>query len=311
MRASLLAGACAAAAALVFACEPLPPREPRCPKCPPPPEPALQSVVVGTIGKLHLAESRYPLSRLGDVLAAFSPDLVLVGARAEPYREGKLEDASFEMTYVRYLAEQRGIPTEPIDWFRLEDEGAERPPIEPWDAATIARREAEVLSAPRFYSFEQANSPGLLARTFLAWKSEARHRGGDPLSSRRHAFLQTLTVDAVTRHRKPKRVLAYVDVLDRGHVDAALGIVGYVAKSPVEIVDKAKEEIVSDVPAEVIASYDAQLSRAKARAAKAEGADRGFWSDRARTLAVAVEKKGACCVAPSSLAPPAEEPQKP
>ncbi|NVL67784.1 hypothetical protein, partial [Escherichia coli] len=84
-------------------CEPserVPARGPKAPPCPPPPEPAYQATVVGTIGKMHMVESRYPLSKLGDVLATFKPDLVLVGVRVDPFREGHLEDAPFEMTYV-------------------------------------------------------------------------------------------------------------------------------------------------------------------------------------------------------------------
>src|SRR5690606_16661107 len=93
---------------------------PKAPPCPPPPEPARLSVVVGTIGKMHMVESRYGLARLGDVIAAFKPDLVLLGARVDAFREDRLEDASFEMTYVHQLAKARGIPVEPIDWFREE-----------------------------------------------------------------------------------------------------------------------------------------------------------------------------------------------
>ena len=52
----------------IAACEPserLPnARSPKCPPCPPPPEPAYQAVVVGTIGKMHMVESRYPLARI-------------------------------------------------------------------------------------------------------------------------------------------------------------------------------------------------------------------------------------------------------
>src|SRR5688572_25408348 len=95
-----------------------PHEKPKAPRCPPPPEPSHQAVVVGTIGRMHLAESRYSVTRLAEVLAAFKPDLVLVAVRVDPYREDHLEDASFEMTYVNHLAKARGIPVEPIDWFR-------------------------------------------------------------------------------------------------------------------------------------------------------------------------------------------------
>ena len=69
--ASLLLASTLAACAL--GCGPEAHEKPKAPPCPPPPEPALQSVVVGTIGKMHMVESRYALSRFGDVFAAFKP----------------------------------------------------------------------------------------------------------------------------------------------------------------------------------------------------------------------------------------------
>src|SRR3954447_23171593 len=100
------------------ACDPAateraPARAPKVPPCPPPPEPAYQAAVVGTIGRMHMVESRYPLSKLGDVLAAFKPDLLLIAVRVDPFREGHLEDTSFEMTYVNALAMQHGVAVEP------------------------------------------------------------------------------------------------------------------------------------------------------------------------------------------------------
>ena len=68
------------------ACEPaerVPARGPKAPPCPAPAEPSYQAAAVGTIGRLHMVESRYPLSRLGDVLATFKPDLLLVAVRVE------------------------------------------------------------------------------------------------------------------------------------------------------------------------------------------------------------------------------------
>src|SRR4051812_8332827 len=103
LRSALLALAFSTSAVALGGCDPedrVPAKSPKAKPCPPPPEPAYQAEVVGTIGKYHLVESRYPLSRLGDAFAAFKPDLVLVAVRVDPFREGHLEDASFEMTYV-------------------------------------------------------------------------------------------------------------------------------------------------------------------------------------------------------------------
>jgi hypothetical protein len=297
------------AAAALVACGPPGDRpEPRTAKdkerlCPPPPEPERQAAVVGTIGPLHLVESQYPLSRLGDVLAAFKPDLVLVQARVEAFRDSRLEEASFETTYVTYLARQRGIAVEPIDWFREQDLGAAPLPVDPWDESEIARREADVLAESRLLTFDKANADDMRERTMLATFAEARHRSGDPIGSRRRAWIQSLAASAVTRHGRPKRVLAFVDVFDRPPVDMVLLELGYTARSPVDIAAKAKEVMMTDVPPDVVADWKAQLGRVEERLAKATGADKAFWGAHERALAVAVERRGACCVTEAALAP--------
>jgi hypothetical protein len=276
---------------------------PRAPRCPPPPEPAHEAVVVGTIGKMHMVESRYALSRLGDVFAAFKPDLVLVAVRVDAFRQEQLEDASFEMTYAQHLAKSRGVPVEPIDWFRESDLGAPPPAVEPFDVAEIEKRETELLRAPRLYTFEQANGAELGEKILLAAGAAARHRAGDPLATRRRAWIQHLAADAVNRHGKPKRVLAYVDVLERPAVDLVLRGVGYDGKTPVDVLADAKEVLAGgDIPTEVLATYRTQLTRAKERAEKATGPEKLFWEDRARVLDVVVDKKATCCVTQSMLA---------
>ena len=290
-------------AACAIACGPDAHEKPKAPPCPPPPEPALQSVVVGTIGKMHMVESRYALSRLGDVFASFKPDLVLVGVRVEAFRQDQLEDASFEMTYVQHLAKARGVPVEPIDWWREADLAAPAPAVEPYDVAEIEKREAAVLHAPRLYTFEQANGAELGEKILLATAAAARYRGGDPLDARRRAWIQHLAADAVSRHGKPRRVLAFVDVLDRPAVDLVLRGVGYDGKTAVDVVAKSKEVLAGgDIPGEVLDRYRAQLGRAKERAAKATDAEKAFWEDRARVLDVVVEKKATCCVTQAMLA---------
>ena len=282
--------------------ERVPARAPKAPPCPPPPEPAYQAAVVGTIGKLHLVESRYPLSRLGDVLAAFKPDLLLVAARVDPFREGHLEDASFEMTYVTALAKQHGIAVEPIDWFREQDLVAAPPPPEPWDAAEIAKREAAVLTEPRLYTFDQANGAELEQRILRATGAEARHRSGNPLVTRRHAWMQHLAASAVERHGRPRRVLAYVDVLDRPTVDLILHGVGYTMKEPVAIAATSKDEMISDIPADVLNEWKTQLERARANAESAKTpAEKTFWMDRAHALRIVVDKRAQCCVTQSTV----------
>lgn len=300
-----------ACAPLAIACGPDAHEKPRTPPCPPPPEPAHQSVVVGTIGKLHMVENRYGLSRLGEVFAAFKPDLVLIGVRVDPFREDRLEDAPFEMTYVRELAKTRNVPVEPIDWFREADLAAPPAPLDPFDVAEIEKRETEVLRAPRLYTFERANSDELASSVLSATSAMARYRGGDPLGARRRGWIEHLTADAVTRHSKPKRVLAFVDVLDRPTVDLTLRGVGYDGRSPTEVVAKSKEVLASsgDVPADVMTAWRAQLGRAKESASKATAApEKAFWNDRAHVLDVVVEKKAQCCVTQAMLSGSSDKP---
>lgn len=288
------------------ACVP-PEEKPRSPKpkpCPPPPEPALQAVVVGTIGKLHMVENRYGLSRLGDVISTFKPDLVLVAVRPEPFHQDRLEDASFEMTYVKGVAKTHGIPVEPIDWYREQEIGAPPAALDPFDVTEIARRETAVLNEPPLYTFEQANGDELMQKIFLATTAETRHRGGNPLASRRRAWIQHLVVDAVTRFSKPKKVAAFVHVFDRPTVDLALHAAGYTPKNPVDVVSKAKEVMMTDVPADILRDYQSQAGRARERAAKATGPEKAFWADRARLLDIVVEKKATCCVTQSALSAP-------
>lgn len=289
----------------VVACEPaspIPARGPKAPPCPAPPEPAYQAAVVGTIGRMHMVESRYPLSKLGDVLATFKPDLLLVAVRVDPFREGHLEDTSFEMTYVSALARQHGVAVEPIDWFREQDLVAAPAPPEPWDEAEIAKREAAVLTEPRLYTFDQANGAELERRILLATDAEARHRSGNPLVSRRHAWMRHLATSAIERHGLPKRVLAYVDVLDRPTVDLLLHGVGYTMKEPVAIVATSKEEMISDIPRAVLDEWKAQLDRVHANVESAKSpAEKVFWSEREHALRIVVGKRAQCCVTQSAL----------
>lgn len=303
-RSLVLLGAFAAATFGAAACDPserLPARNVKCPPCPPPPEPAYQAVVVGTIGKMHMVESRYPLSRLGDVLTNFNPELVLVAARVDPFRENRLEDASFEMTYVSHLARQHGASVEPVDYFRDQDLGVPPTPVEPWDAAELARKETDVLTAPQLYTFEQANGPELLQKVLLANAASARYRNGDPVGARRRGWVEQLTVSAIARHDRPKRVLAFVDVLDRATVGGALASAGYTAKAPSDVIAKSKEVMIGDVPPEVLTAYKGQLDHVKDRIEKTSGGERAFWEDKRAVLSVVVDRRAACCVTQAAL----------
>jgi hypothetical protein len=98
-------------------------------------------------------------------------------------------------------------------------------------------------------------------------------------------------------------VLAYVDVLDRPALDMLLHDVGYVMKEPVALVSKSKDEMISDIPADVMNEWRAELDRARSRIESAKTpAEKAFWTDRQRTLQIVVDKRAACCVPQSTLA---------
>jgi len=301
----MLRGLVFAAALLLTGCPHAADEKAATPRCPPPPDPDRLALVVGTIGRHHLVESRYPLAKLAETMAVFKPDLVLVAVRVDPFREDKLEDASFEMTYVRWLAKQRGVAIEPIDWWRESDLGAPSPPVDPADEVEIERRETEVLRAPRMLTFEQANGAELGERVLLAQSSALRHRAGDPIPVRRRAWMQQLVADAALRHGKPRKILAYVDVFDRPTVDAVLTGVGYVSRTPADVLKASTEALAAgDVPVELVSLWRVESLRAREAAAKATApAEKDFWTDRAKVLEVAVEKKGGCCVTQSTFQP--------
>lgn len=253
--------------------------------CPTPAEPSRQATVIGTIGALHLAESQYPLTRIGDVIVAHKPDLVLLGVGVDAYRDDRLEDASFEMTYARFVAKQHGADVEAVDW--LPGEPPRLEPVEPWDAESIARREEEILRAPTLFTFEQANGSALAQKLLLAQASESRYHAGSAASARRRGWITSLVESAVSRHEHPRRVLAVVDVKDRPLVDAVLYELGYATRTPVEVLGAANEVMAGDLPPEVLAEWKRERLRS-------EGA-------QARVLDVAIEKRGGCCVSPASL----------
>lgn len=248
-----------------------------------------------------MAESKYPIAKLGEVMSAFKPDLVLLAVRPDAFREGNYEDASFEMTYLAALAKNRAIPAEGIDWFREQDLTATLPAVDPASEAENARRGAEILARPRLYSFEQANGGELAEAIYLANVSDQRYRGGNATWSRRSAWIQHLAVEAINKHKKPKKVLAFVDVFDRPTVSLALGVLGYEARDPVVVAKQASEAMVSDLPPEVLSQYKNQLSRVRDRVEKAKGAEKAYWHDREKILEVVVEKRAACCVPTTAL----------
>jgi hypothetical protein len=113
--------------------------------------------------------------------------------------------------------------------------------------------------------------------------------------------MEHLAIDAVTRHKKPKKVLAFVDVFDRPTVMLALGAMGYESRDPVVVSKQANEQMMSDLPPEVLSQYKNQLGRVREKIEKTKGPDKAFWQEREKILEVVVDKRAACCVPTTAL----------
>jgi hypothetical protein len=79
-----------------------------------PVEPPIKGMVLATIHEFHLAQQGYPFSKMGDVLDAYRPDMILVDMAADLLKGGHPEDASIEIEYIKYVAGTRSTEIIPI-----------------------------------------------------------------------------------------------------------------------------------------------------------------------------------------------------
>ena len=266
------------------------------------PEPELQAMVVGTIDKDHLTQGGYPLSKLGDVFDAFKPDLVLVQIRPDAYKDNKLEDGPFEMAYVNTVAGSRGIDVEPIDYYKDSDYGASPPAPDPSEADQY-KMEAGWLDSLSPYTFEQANTRETSLKILDATNASMRFLKGNPVWSRRVAWITHNAAEAVKK-RKAKKVLAFVNILLRPYVEMRLMSTGAVLREPVEVVNKSGESReVGTVPQPVVVEWQRGLDRLRDKLPR-RGPERTPILAKIAILEAAVNKQGACCVAPNVLIPP-------
>jgi hypothetical protein len=289
----------------VAAC--IPPEKPAqsskkdCPK--PPPEPEMYAMVLATIHEYHLSTSGYPFSKLGDAMDAFRPDLVLVDAPPEFVKEGRSEEASVEVEYIKYVAGTRAGDVEPIDTNRVD------PPILPVaekeDEGTL-QRDTSILDGMDSMSFEQANAQEVGLKILSALGAKARFQKGNPDFNRREAWLEN-NIDQIVARKKPKRVLAVVDVVNRPSIEAHFFTMGAGVKNPIEIVKVAKETREEGaVPSLVVKAWSQQLDRLRDRLSRMrkDSPEKQWLLQHVAVLQVAVDKQGACCVSPERLRVP-------
>jgi len=266
----------------------------------------MTAMVLATIHEYHLSTSGYPFSKLGDAMDAFRPDLVLIDAPPEILKEGKPEEASVEVEYIKYVAGTRAGDVEPIDTNRVD------PPILPAaekeDEGTL-QRDTSILDSLDTMSFEQANSQEAGLKILGALGAKARFQKGNPDFNRREAWLEH-AIDEVVARKKPKRVLAVVDVVNRPSIEGHFFTMGAGVKNPVDLVKVAKETREEGaVPSLVVKAWSQQLDRLRDRTSRMrkDSPEKQWLLQQMAILQVAVDKQGACCVSPERLRQPTKK----
>ncbi len=261
---------------------------------------APNAIVIGTAHKGHLLVADYPITKLGDVLSSYKPDLVLVEIRPEAFASGHLEDGPIEMTYVVVTARAMGIDVEPIDWWRGEDLGAPAPAS---DAEAERAYDVEFGALEKkivsYASFAELNSPER-SREFLRVEN-ARARFGVGYENswhRRQAWFHERARAAIEKHHA-RRVAAFVGFEHRPELEAFLAAFGEQITDPTSLNFPASPT--HPVSPQIVASWREGLTRLRAELATAPERTQPALKSKIRYWEVAVERSGACCVDESAL----------
>ncbi len=271
-------------------------QKPKTPAVVCPPEPPNKGMVLASIHEFHLANSGFPFSRLGDVLDAYRPDMILVDTPPEALKGEHPEDASIELEYIKYVASTRSTELVSIAPDREDTPIAPKP--EKGDEDALAR-EAGFLSDPQAnnLTFEQANGVEGTLKLDAALNARKRYLVGDPDFVRREAWLEH-TVDKVLTDKQPKRVLVVVDPINRAPLEAHLYLRGLGMANPVKVVAQSKEKRdESAVPSTVLSAWTERLNALQNRLHRLRpGADRSWLEYKVNVFQIAVDKHGSCCV---------------
>ena len=265
-----------------------------CPVCPP--EPPTKAMVLATIHEFHLAQAGFPFSRLGDVMDAYRPDMVLVDTPQDALKGTHPEDASIELEYIKHVAGTRATDLMAVGPDREETVMAVKP--EKGDEDALAR-DAGWLSEPSAnnMTFEQANGVEGSLKILNALSARVRYLKGDPDWSRREAWLEQ-QVDKVIIDKQPKRVLVVVDPVNRAQLEAHLFERGMGIVNPVKVVNDSKEKRdEAAVPTVVLSAWHEHLSKVQDRLHRLRpGQDRSWLEYKVNVLQLAIDKHGSCCV---------------
>ena len=191
---------------------------------------------------------------------------------------------------------------EPIDYYKDSDYGASPPAPDPSEADQY-KMEASWLDSLSPYTFEQANTRETSLKILDATNASMRFLKGNPVWSRRVAWITHNAAEAVKK-RKAKKVLAFVNILLRPYVEMRLMSTGAVLREPVEVVSKSGESReVGTVPQPVVVEWQRGLDRLRDKLPR-RGPERTPILAKIAILEAAVNKQGACCVSPNVLVPP-------
>jgi hypothetical protein len=265
-----------------------------CPK--PPPEPDMYAMVISTVHEYHLVTSGYPLSKIGDAMDAFRPDLTVIDEMPDVMKE-RPEEASVETEYVKYIAGTRASDVEPIAPARVDPDVEFK--VDPADDAALKPFD-DFMDTLLGMSFEEANSHETTIKIMNAHNARQRLAKGEPNYTRREAWLEKGLDDVIAR-RHPKRIMVVVDGSHRPAIEAHLREIGAGIKQPVEMVRASKESREENtVPPLVIKAWTQQLDRLRDRLSrmKKDTPQRQWLQTQANILQAAVDRNGQCCVSP-------------
>lgn len=265
-----------------------------CPK--PPPEPDVYAMVVSSVHEYHLVTTGYPLSKIGDSMDAFRPDLTVIDEQPDVMKE-RPEEVSVETEYIKYIAGTRASDVEPIAPARTDPDVEFK--VEPADDTALKAFD-DFMDNLNGLSFEEANSHDTTKKIMDVHNARQRLAKGEPNFTRRQAWLEKDLDDVIAR-RHPKRIMVVVDGTHRPAMEAHLRQIGAGIKQPIELVKAAKESREENtVPPLVIKAWTTQLDRLRDRLSrlKKDTPQRQWLQIQANIIQAAVDRSGQCCVSP-------------
>jgi len=269
-----------------------------------PPEPPIKGMVLATIHQYHLANSGYPFSRVGDVLDAYRPDLIMVDVGTETLKGTHPEEGPIDLEYIKYLASTRSTEVVAIGL------DSEDPPIAPKadksDEEALGKEGGSFDATAMNLSFQDANGIEQGKKLLSQLNARTRYIKGNPDWARHEAWLE-YAADKALDEKKPKRVLAIVEPIYRPALEAHLYAMGLGIKNPVKVVSESPDKRdETQVPSVVLSTWHDHLASLQNRVHRLHaGADRTWLEWKVGVYQLAVDRHGTCCVSVELMTPPA------